>query len=203
MLTRFPDKPLASSVAVLPSLRDGQWLAEFKYDGWRVWIEVGAADDGSDWRYTTRRDKPCPVSRPLRQDVARQLAAGPANVLPPPGTIFDAEWMARRAGHARGEERVWLFDLLRVGPAGWRLGSGALERFDALRATAPAGLIVPHTLAGYGAFFESSKLDPCTEGVVLKRVDSRYIGSARGCCQNPAWLKVKWRDGAGGNKRIA
>ncbi len=80
MLTRFPDKPLASSVAVLPSLRDGQWLAEFKYDGWRVWIEVG---------------------------------------------------------------------------------------------------------------------------VVLKRVDGRYIGSARGCCQNPAWLKVKWRDGAGGNKRIA
>ena len=107
------------------------------------------------------------------------------------------------AGHARGEERVWLFDLLRVGPAGWRLGSGALERFDALRATAPAGLIVPHALAGYEAFFESSKLDPCTEGVVLKRVDSRYIGSARACRDNPAWLKVKWRDGAGGNKRIA
>ena len=203
MLTRYPDKPLASSAAVLPSLRDGEWLAQFKYDGWRVWVEVGDdAGGGSDWRYTTRHGRPCPVSPGLRREVARLFAVAPAGP-PAAGTIFDGEWMARRAGHARGEERVWLFDLLRVGPLAWRLGSGAMERFDALRATAPAGLIVPHAVGGYEAFFASSKLDPCAEGVVLKGVDSRYVGSARACRVNPAWLKVKWRDGAGGNKPIA
>ena len=37
---------------------------------------------------------------------------------------------------------------------------------------------------------------PLTEGVVLKRTDSRLIGSTRGCEDNRGWLKVKWRDGS-------
>ena len=36
------------------------------------------------------------------------------------------------------------------------------------------------------------------EGIVLKRSDSRLLGNIKACKKNPAWFKVKWRDGASG-----
>lgn len=206
-LSRFPDKPLTSAVAVLDVLKRGDWLAQYKFDGWRAVVETGEADDGSDWRFTSRHNKPLPVSADLRRDLGRWSRAAWGHC--PPHTLFDGEWMARRAGNALGEERLWLFDVLRFGRDDWQLGRTAEQRFDALLLHAPAPLIVPYTFwrdddePSYRAMFDASKADPRTEGIVLKRRSSTYIGSTRGCADNPGWMKVKWRDGSDGLKRIA
>lgn len=197
MLARFPDKPTPSVASVLPTLPRGQYLAQFKWDGWRCCTTVGRPGAADALEFDTRQAKSCPVSDALRADLAAALAAVP------PGSILDGEWMARRAGNAEGEERMWFFDVLRLGGE-WVNARPAAERFDLLRRYVPPSLIGPWTVhVDYAAFFESSKADPRTEGIVLKHVDSPHTASTRKCVVNPFWLKVKWRDGADGQKLIA
>ena len=63
--------------------------------------------------------------------------------------------------------------------------------------------IVPFTTGRYQDFFEFSKTLPGAEGIVLKHKTSRFIGSVRKSVDNPMWLKVKWREGADGQLRVA
>ena len=195
---RYPDKPTPSSAPVLATLRPNDWIAQYKYDGWRCLLYRGEAG----WAFTTRHHKPCPVSAALAAAIAGELAELPV------GTLLDGEWMARRAGLAgnAGDEDLKLFDVLCLYPDNWATGMGAFDRFNVLRSiVGPAAQhrIVPFTYAGYADFFEQSKADPLTEGVVLKHKTSIYRASIRECYVNPLWIKCKWRDGSDGQKRVA
>jgi ATP-dependent DNA ligase len=82
----------------------------------------------------------------------------------------------------------------------------AIDRFNTLRRQfeqTPRVHIVAWTLSDYPEFFEHSKTLPGVEGIVLKRTDSKYIGSVRQSVDNPGWMKVKWREGADGQVRVA
>jgi ATP-dependent DNA ligase len=188
-MTLFPDKPVLSSAGVLGDLKEGDWLATPKMDGWRVMIEVAA----DRCVFTTRHQKPCPVNPVVAAETYGRLRHLPV------GTIIDAEWMARRAGDA---ERFWFFDLIRHGQE-WLRTVPASGRFGLLSGLAPHDLIVPCCTSGYADAFEQSKQHPDREGVVLKHRDGRYIGSARQCAINPMMLKCKFRDGADGQKVTA
>jgi ATP-dependent DNA ligase len=199
MTWRYPDKPkhtLSRAALVAGMFAEGDFLAEAKADGWRCLIEV--APQGVT--YTSRENKPLPVSI----DVREPLEAALFEALRPfvkHGTLLDAEWIARRPGArdtACGEQLV-IFDLLRIGE-GEYFGESVRGRWQGLQALAPlAPWIVPATFGDYlGTFDRWQQEIPWAEGIVLKRLDSHYIGSARECALNPGWSRVKWRAGEDG-----
>ena len=193
---RFPDKPTPSRPAVLAALRDGEWLCQFKWDGWRTVVTL---DDGGRLSFTSRDNKPIPISSSLSQRVAESFLR--SNV--PQGTTLDAEWTGRRAGLGEG---LVFFDAIRLG--GLDLYQWSAEhRFQALSElglnTVDGVSTVETTTSGYAEMFERSKSLPHTEGVVLKRLASRLVWSIRSCQDHPEWLKVKWRDGEDGQLRVA
>lgn len=190
MLSRWPDAPILSTPAIFATLEPGNWLAEEKLDGWRTIVHRTPRG----FTFTTRHNKVCPLSRELSAQLEQALSHLPV------GSMLDSEWLCRRAG--LGNEKLVFFDMLSLGSQ-WQGGNGALARFELLKTLVPSELIVGHTLTDYAAFFERTKLDPLTEGVVLKRCDSRYIGSTRGSVDNPGWVKVRYRAGAAGDRKVA
>lgn len=184
----YPDKPVQAGPLILPALQAGDWLAQFKYDGWRTLIYK---DQAGMLQLLSREREPIPSSRKALEALAEDLRPLA------PDTLLDSEWVARRAGNAAGVERFVVFDLLR-----WRgvdyTQREALARWVELCGLVPHHLRVQATRDAYGAFFDESKRDPLTEGIVLKRITSPFLGSCRKCRVNPQWLKVKWRAGDDG-----
>ncbi|MGE5610378.1 MAG: RNA ligase family protein [Bacillota bacterium] len=193
---RFPDKPTTSSEGVLTTLRDGDWLAQAKYDGWRALVEW----DGTRALLTSRHQEIIPASQTLLAEIAEALA-------PLPPCLLDGEWMGRRDGQP---ESLWLFDLLAI-EGTWLGNVGAAERFarfcrvpwPKIPDPGPRVKLVECVTSGYIEFFQYSKRLPGCEGIVLKHKDSKFIGSVRKCVDNPLWLKAKWRDGADGQVLVA
>lgn len=194
---RFPDKPVASSPGVLEMLADGDWIAQIKFDGWRTLLEW----DGSRPTLTSRHKTPIPASPDLVEFLANFLTGSPPMLL-------DGEFMGRRDNQA---EALRLFDMLAF-DGRWQGDMACYARLGLLCGSFPglilAGTesrlsIVPHTTGGYVDFFEFSKTLPGSEGIVLKQKTSRFIGSVRKSVDNPLWLKVKWREGADGQLRVA
>ena len=195
---RFPDKPVDSAPAILTTLAEGEWLAQLKIDGWRCLIEW--EPDGAGLTLTSRHQEPIPASADLRRELTCLLEPQRAPLL------IDAEWTGRRD---RQPEGLVLFDLLGLEDE-WLGGEGALARFHELRmlgselGIGEGGRIraVAWTLRDYPAFFEYSRTVPGVEGIVLKRCNSRYVGSVRRSVDNPAWLKVRHRAGEAGQTRL-
>jgi ATP-dependent DNA ligase len=192
----FPDKPIRATELVFPHLVNGAWLAQLKMDGWRCMI----AWDGVSLTLTSRHQKPIPVSGTMILQLTDWIRDKP------PCTL-DAEWMGRRDGQSEG---LYLFDCLSLD--GVWYGSrtvaerwGVLRGLTVLRGHSPfAGIqLVESADANYHSFFNYSKTVPGCEGIVLKKFDSRFIGSTRQCVCNSKWLKIKWRDGEDGQLRIA
>lgn len=194
-MPRHSDQPLPVSPAYLRTLRDGEYLAQEKANGFRTLIrmELGVLT------FTSRHGKPIPVSGSLVDLLRPRLEALPSPLL------IDSEWLGRRAGQPEG---LVLFDLLELGPAGWLGQRGALDRFRWLLRlqdlTEPPLVRFPRfTLGGYAEFFEQSRQWPGVEGIVLKGIGSPYIGSTRGCAANSQWFKIRHTGGEDGMTRVA
>ena len=189
---RYPDKPIRATPAVLDTFADGDWLAQFKYDGWRDLIRW----DGERATHTSRHNQPLPVSSAIIAETHALLRG-----LPP--MLLDSEWTGRRNGL---RERVYLFDLLEWSGA-WLGNTGAEDRFRKLRAEvrerAHLVSIADGWTEGYRELFEESRKDDRYEGIVLKRCSGRFIGSVRDSVENPAMLKIKWRAGESGTTKVA
>ena len=204
-MTFYPDKPTRSTPKVLPALVDGEWLAQFKADGWRALVTW----DGAKVAVTTRNGRVIKTGDGLAAELRRMMRATPA------GTVLDGEWLGMRRTESNGDgeddDRHWrrvregeteqlvLFDVLRVGGT-CTSNVGALARFRLLqefwKATGGAKAhqhvrLVRSTCRRYREFFLAAAAEPLCEGIVLKRVGSRIIGAKDGCADNPQWLKVK------------
>jgi ATP-dependent DNA ligase len=195
---RFPDKPTPASEARLLRLRDGEWLCQVKFDGWRAHIGW----DGEAPTLLTRRFNPIPAGEALRRQLLRFCRKLPRN------TLLDAEWVPAEGSPvfedrpSAGPERLVLFDALAAGGI-WLGDLPASERFDALVAVAaPARRrlasveIVECVRGGYADLYRRARAMPGAEGVVLKRCTSPFLGARDGCTANPHWLKVKWKRAA-------
>jgi ATP-dependent DNA ligase len=185
---RYPDKPINELArAGLAGLAKGEYIAELKMDGWRTVIYF----DGDKLEFTSRQNRPIPVTPAVSAALMQTMIASHV----PPGTVFDAEWLARRP--ACREEAIWVFDVTELG--GQPLYSEPVEeRFERLIYMLPESLGVPIECHDYEEFFDAMRDRPDAEGIVLKRLGSRYIGSYRESALNPAWLKCKWRAGEDG-----
>ena len=181
---RYPDKPLGNMAA--PGLADlpEVYIAQLKFDGWRCVIERTAAG----LSFTSRHNKPLPVSGDLARDWAEILAHAPI------GMIIDGEWLARRPGWR--SEALWVFDLMQHRQPLW--GVSLRERLALLQSVVPLDRIAPMAVSDYAGFYDAMRPRGDGEGIVLKRADSRYIGSFRQSATNPAWVRCKWRGGEDG-----
>lgn len=193
---RFPDMPRLSTTAILPMLRDGEWLAQFKPNGFRCHVRWNGSLIES---VTSRHRKPVDCSGDAMATLAAHLQDCPP-------ALLDGEWMGRRGGFA---ERFWLFDLLELGGE-WLGRETCLTRFEmlekCLRGRAEkTDPLIRHTLEDYPGFFAAARAARTegVEGIVLKRTDSIYCGSYAKCVENPGWKKVKFLGGEDGETVIA
>lgn len=188
---RYPDRPVMAHEDILTELVPGEWLAQFKPDGFRAVIEW----DGTAVTLTSRHNKPIAATKRFLQDAAAALKAMGV----PPGTIFDGEWMSRRAS---SHELLYVFDCLQL-DGEWLGRRDTMGRF--FKCQDFFGALTPFEAAGrplqlvqfkrsyYWDLYNISKGFPDCEGIVLKHNTAPYIGSLKACVDNPLWLKIRWR----------
>jgi hypothetical protein len=211
-MTRFPDNPTRISAALLKRLdadAPGTWLAQPKYNGWRcvIWSPGSAPGVEQQWVYASKY-KTGPRAKPPPKELRKALEAlfWPETAGPPPGCAFDAEWMGPRGGtphfvlfdlvsfhewlgNMPFQDRYdWLADLYEQATTGHSMGALDSLRRDPLVKLAPCwrnpGL--------HDRYLEQLQ-DPLSEGLVLRRADSKLIGSFDGPADNPQWFKVKYK----------
>lgn len=193
-------EPMLARAGTLPAAsEEADWALEVKWDGVRA---IGYADGGR-LRLESRNGNDITARYPELRELGRALGAHEA-VLDGEVVAFDAEGrpsFQRLQGrmHLAGERAVRramtenpiayvLFDLLHLDGRSL-LGEPYTVRREALEALALSGphWQVPGYRVGEGAALLAAARDRGLEGVVAKRLDSRYAPGRR----SPHWLKVK------------
>jgi len=172
---------------------------DWKLDGARVQVHKA----GDEVRVFTRSLNDVTGAVPEVVEAVRPLAArelildGEAIALAPSGAPHPFQVTMRRFGRKldveamRGELplSVFFFDCLRR-DAEDLVDRPARERFDALAAALPSGLVIPRLVTGdpaaAEAFFEDA-VGRGHEGVIAKALDAPYEAGRRGS----TWLKLK------------
>ena len=202
---RYPDDPVRlppHSHLFLGIEDDGEWLAQPKRNGWR---RLAYKENGA-WLFYSKEGI---AKRDIPDDLRQKLNALPV----PDGTALDTEWMGTRDVAFTGG-RNWLeaFDVHYWGfqwqgniPQEERLGSlGDLLAMCSVHAGDQDALIlVPTWKTGIVGQFERLKSEylagkgegTTSEGLVIKKRDARLAGGWTGVIENPAWAKVKYREG--------
>lgn len=181
---RFPDRPL--HIFSLSMVREGEWMSQTKYDGH---FAVILKEDGVV-SVMSRHAKPLGVSKLIIDELKAQNL--------PDGTCLHAEWTSRR--EANKVESLYFFSV--VYQNGEWLGQSTEEdrwsRLSALIKPTEKLLMVETRFGGYADHYKSTIEDWKTEGIVLKKRDSKLKGDLKNPADNPGFLKLKWREGADG-----
>jgi ATP-dependent DNA ligase len=164
---------------------DKGWIAELKYNGWRC-LAVKNFDKVFLWtRHRTL------INMPLK--AIREQLHGLPN-----GTILDGELLERRTKGTKG--MLYLFDIIMDGcePMFQKTLS---ERKERLHRTAEKILddnifMATPTHIGKKELYrkgieEEANGDVLTEGIVIKKLSSKYQRNQASCPLNPFWVKVK------------
>lgn len=165
---------------------DPQWVAEVKRNGWRCLVEK---DYDGVLRLWTRH-------KTLIPDALAALRAALADLVPM-GTELDGELIDKRTKNIKGQ--LVLFDIIYY--RGQLVTDSPLyKRRLILESIVPnnaetqrKGIHLPtwHITGKKELYAETIKNGD--EGIVIKKLDSKYITGATNCPQNPMWLKLKAR----------
>ncbi len=197
LIFRYPDSPILTGPAELMRIEreePGRHVAQFKWDGWRrpIYISDGKIELYSKHDFQAKKHPP-------RELIEEIKALGF-----PDGTAFDAEWMGLRETELlNGRHYMVLFDMLYFNGQ-WQGELSYDERYSNLKTLfelhkarakvqTPNIILEPVREVGLLAMYEESKLNPLTEGIVIKRRASKLKGKFTGSAENPNWLKCKWR----------
>lgn len=157
--------------------RDASWIAEVKKNGWRCLVYR----DSSMTLWTREKTT---INDPLESLRASLMAV-------PEQTILDGELIHKRTRDIKG--KLYLFDIIMF--KGKLLVDLPLcERRKYLEDAAPAAPdieMAAQVRVGKRQLYHQSILEEVNEGIVLKKLNSRYLISEKRCPQNPFWLKVK------------
>ena len=193
----YVDKPMAYGKSALTKFDDGDWVAGPKHDGWNAQvIYVG-------------EESPIVISRDNKElDISSELRDEVQELDLPVGTILNGEWVKRRRKGQR--EYLYIFDLLSLSLVDGRFDyvreMPFIERYGWVQENVQEADILkisPIYETGFVDLFEKAQEDPDNEGLVLKLKDFELILARTSCKKNPDMLKVKWRDGPGGNKDMS
>lgn len=180
---RHPDRPL--HIFSLSMVKEGEWMSQTKYDGHFAVIlkENGVVS------VMSRHAKPLAVSKTIIDEIKAQNL--------PDGTCLHGEWTSRR--EANKVESLYLFSV--VYQNGEWLGQlTEEERWKRLEIVKPTNklCVVESRFGGYAEHYRSTIDDWKTEGIVLKRRDSKLHGDLKNPRNNAGFLKLKWRESADG-----
>lgn len=194
--------PARGQTAALPLIRpmlldsgrlpddDDRYLYEVKYDGWRTIVYV----DKGKLRVISRRGNDITIKLPELRPFADQLKRnrvvldGELVALGDTGKPDFAGLSERMSGEGRGQICLMLFDLLYEGSS--LLTSLSLQerkrRLAELELAGDAWRIVSYSV-GNGAALLAASREQRLEGLVAKRLDSKYTPGRR----SAHWRKVK------------
>jgi ATP-dependent DNA ligase len=160
--------------------RDIGWIAEVKKNGWRA---LPITDEEGNLTLWTRH-------RTLLTGPSPELKAVLADMMPA-GTILDGEFINNRTKGVKG--KLYLFDILML--EGRLLVDLTLrERREMLDSIIIEGSnieLAQQVRVGKKRLYYQSIEGEENEGIVIKRLDSKYLASEKSCPQHPYWLKVK------------
>lgn len=219
MMFRFPDDPSRVSQDELKRMDEsapGTWFAQKKSDGWRrpgylmngdtfpdgcPLCPMGSKKPGRHWHFYAKRGTGVEATKQPPPDLVEELSA----MQFPDNVAFDMEWMGPRVvATMQGRHEFRIFDMLFL--EGKWLGSDAFPQryanlktiFELAKAGSKSTIervnLVPVVDRELYKFFEDQKMDPTSEGVVLRHAISKLIGNLRKAEDNPLWRKVKYRD---------
>ena len=205
-MTRYPDNPTAISFDFLKQLdRDppGTWIGSAKLDGWRKICD----NTSGAWHYGAKHTKG-DAARPLPEDLRLEFGSLPW----PAGICLDAEWLGPRVASVVKEHSLHVFDILTAGGEWlgnvpyWKrqemlkdLRVDMVESFweIPLRQQLPEGrhvhLVQTFSNPGLCERYEEQKLNPLSEGLVVRHKSSLLTGSFAGCAKGDRFYKIKYR----------
>lgn len=190
---RFGDKPITTTPEVVAKLSGKLWLAQAKYDGWRLQTHF---DGPNNVRCLTSMGRPMEQTRSgFRSEVGDLLAS--MNL--PTGTILDAEFIGPR-GHQK--PAVYIFDML-AWDGEWLTREPYEQRWERCQS-----LVLPQKdihLAetvedDFIAFFERLKAAwdgqsiDLWEGIVIKSRKGRMKLDRNKAAKSDVLYRLKYRD---------
>ncbi|MBM4147052.1 MAG: hypothetical protein FJ240_12420 [Nitrospira sp.] len=156
--------------------RDVSWIAEIKKNGWRCLVHRDAALTLWTRHKTT-------INEPL-QSLRDSLLSVPEQ------TILDGELI-----HFRTElkGRLYLFDILMFrGKMITELPLSERRKYLTESVAETSDIEIARQVElGKRKLYHDAIQDAVNEGIVMKKLNSRYPISDKRCLQNPFWLKVK------------
>lgn len=213
---RYPDKPIVTTPDVVKRFESaGDWLAQDKYDGFRVQIYFTSKGVELLTRVANPLEKvakvPAELTAKLAQiqrdfklnpSVAKDIATNLAEQGLPAGTVLDGEFVGPRGSH---QPCVYLFDIL-AASGQWLTRVPYIDRWNFVKSLPiPQSPFVSlaHTIeGGFLHRFEVLKdqwvkggkgMDLC-EGLVLKRKSGLLDMSATSSVKSKHVFKLKFRD---------
>ena len=162
--------------------RDIGWIAEVKKNGWRA---MPTKDEDGKLTIWTRHKTLIKERSPGTKRGAGRHDAGRA-------LSFDGEFINNRTKGVKG--KLYLFDIIML--EGRLLVDLPLrERRKILegvvRSKVPILNSPNRSRVGKKQLYHQSIEGEENEGIVIKRLDSKYLASEKSCPQHPYWLKVK------------
>lgn len=208
MIFRFPDKPIETTPLAVASFREQDYIAQNKYDGWRIQIH---AENGNYQIYSSSGAHTTPIapgSPILMSDslkIQKHILDQFKFMLPklPNRTVIDAEFVG-----PRGEQpqHIYIFDMLASGD--WLMNEPFERRWQrCVNLVSNIGVLPNINLAetftnGFMAHFEDLKrnwlaskreIDLC-EGIVLKRRNGLMLLRQNKSYKSNSMFKCKYRD---------
>lgn len=190
---RHPDKPIETTPKVVAKLPSKLWLAQAKYDGWRLQAYF---DGPGHVRCLTRTGRPMEQTRSgFQAEVGHLLES----MSLPAGTVLDTEFIGPR-GHQ--EPAVYIFDML-AWDGEWLTGEPYEKRWKRCQSLAlPNGSIhLAETVQdNFVAFFERLKATwdgrsiDLWEGIVVKSRKGKMKLDRNRSRKSDTMFKVKYRE---------
>lgn len=190
---RYPDKPIETTPDVIRTLSSKLWLAQAKYDGWRL---QGYFNGTGQVRCLTRTGRPMEQTRSgFKSEVGYLLES----MSLPAGTVLDTEFIGPR-GHQ--EPAIYIFDML-AWDGEWLTREPYEERWKRCKnLILPQGAIsLAETVEkDFIAFFERLKATwngqsiDLWEGIVVKSRKGKLKLDRNRSLKSDVMFKIKYRD---------
>jgi len=187
---RFPDKPIETTVDVVHSLCESQWVAQPKYDGWRMPIFF---DNSSSVRCLTRAGNPITSRIKFSKEINEAISC--LNL--PNDTVLDTELIGPRGSH---NQAIYILDCL-AWNGSWLTSVSYADRWQMclnLEISNPIYLAKTMTEDFVGHFLSLKKgwkgdLDRY-EGIVIKLLAGKLVLDRNKSTKTATMLKLKYRD---------
>ena len=192
MLFRFPDKPIETGPNVVKSLPESLWIAQAKYDGWRMLV----FRQGKEIKCLSR------VNRPMEETGAKfdpNITKLFEQMNLPENTIIDTEFVGPRN---KREQEVYIFDIL-AWNGQWLTNEPYSERWKQCKSLLlPKGNVhlaetVEKDFIGFFSRLKHTWIEQkedLHEGIVLKLLNGKTKLDRNNSYKNPNLLKLKYRE---------